>query len=275
MHEHRQQNGGNFGDHGGGSSSDRLHEVGWRRRARSLPEWRAQVSPELRRRCSDNSWSSRSRRGRSPASFEFYRSLGFTSHPGRRSRCRDPYVALFDGDVAIGLHERDAAGPACSRSFGRGCAITCARFGSSASRSNTRTSRDDEFNMSCFTDPDGQAITLLEARTFRARRMGPPQRAGVRRVLRVQPRDAFDRGVARFWQPLGFAPSPTGEAPHAWQRLAGHGLVLGLHRGALSSGPELSLRRSSRRASSTCERRAIASRRRSSASRIAVAKPRC
>ena len=46
------------------------------------------------------------------AAFEFYRSLGFTPIPVG-DQLRDPYVALFDGDVAVGLHDRDQPSAAC------------------------------------------------------------------------------------------------------------------------------------------------------------------
>ena len=43
------------------------------------------------------------------ASFEFYRALGFTSLPVSDS-LPHPYLVLFDGTVAIGLHEREQDG---------------------------------------------------------------------------------------------------------------------------------------------------------------------
>jgi hypothetical protein len=43
-------------------------------------------------------------------SFDFFRSLGFASIPVADT-LPDPYVVLFDGAVAIGLHDREQAGP--------------------------------------------------------------------------------------------------------------------------------------------------------------------
>src|SRR5262245_54607986 len=42
--------------------------------------------------------------------FEFYRALGFQTIPVG-DQLTEPYVALFDGNVAVGLHDREQAGP--------------------------------------------------------------------------------------------------------------------------------------------------------------------
>ena len=60
------------------------------------------------------------------ASFEFYRALGFVDVPVGDT-LPDPYLVMFDGAIAIGLHDRARAGDRGSRSFGPSCATMCAR----------------------------------------------------------------------------------------------------------------------------------------------------
>ena len=103
------QDGGDFGDHGrwSGELASRLASD---RGARSLPDGARksrQTSASMLGQFLEFSVAARPL----AASFEFYRSLGFASIPVGDT-LRDPYLALFDGDVAIGLHDRDAAGPA-------------------------------------------------------------------------------------------------------------------------------------------------------------------
>ena len=85
------------------------------------------------------------------ASFEFYRSLGFASVPVADT-LPDPYVVLFDGAVAVGLHDREDSVPRLTfvrpelRAYVRALArldieLDYERLG------------DGEFNSVGFTDP--------------------------------------------------------------------------------------------------------------------------
>jgi hypothetical protein len=160
-------------------------------------------------------------------SFEFYRSLGFVSIPVSDT-LPDPYVVLFDGAVAVGLHDRDQA--AAQLTFVR-----------PELRAYVRALRrldleldyehlgDAEFNSVGFTDPAGHAIALVEARTFPPPAWDPHNLLACGELFEVTlPAHELGRS-SRFWQALGFAPVAGGDAPHAWQRLAGYGLTIGLH----------------------------------------------
>lgn len=166
--------------------------------------------------------------------FEFYRALGFTSITVG-DQLRDPYVALFDGNVAIGLHERELPGPMLTfvRPRLRDYVRAIRRNGVEIERAHLA---EDEFNHVVFSDPNGQAITLLEARTFTPGEWNTQNVPACGRFLEYSlSTHSIDESRA-FWEPLGFAPLAEGESPHAWLRLAGHGLVLGLHQARFTPG---------------------------------------
>ena len=168
------------------------------------------------------------------AAYEFYRSLGFQPVEVG-DQLRDPYVALSDGGVAIGLHARDQAGPRLTfvRPQLRDYVRALRRFGVEI---ELAALADDEFNHVVFSDPNGQQISLLEARTCAP---GQWNRHNVRacgEFLEYSlPTHSIDRS-REFWEQLGLAPVANGEAPHPWLRLAGRGLVLGLHEAGFKPG---------------------------------------
>jgi len=161
------------------------------------------------------------------ASFDFYRALGFASI-AVGDTLSYPYLVLYDGAVAIGLHDGAEAG----------ARLTFVRPGL---RSYVRPLRrldveidfehlaDNEFNTVGFTDPGGQPVALVEARTF------PPGDWDAHNVTACG--EFFELTLparslevsSRYWQTLGFAEIAAGEAPHRWRRLTGRGLTIGLH----------------------------------------------
>jgi catechol 2,3-dioxygenase-like lactoylglutathione lyase family enzyme len=167
--------------------------------------------------------------------FEFYCSLGFQPVTVG-DQLRDPYVALFDGGIAIGLHSRPQAGPLLTfvRPQLRDYVRALRRAGIALEHAALA---DDEFNHVVLADPSGQGIALLEARTFTP---GEWNRHNVRpcgEFLEYSvPTHSLD-GSRVFWETLGFALVAHGEAPHPWLRLAGRGLVVGLHQAGFRPGP--------------------------------------
>ena len=161
------------------------------------------------------------------ASFEFYRSLGFASVPVADT-LPDPYVVLFDGAVAVGLHDREDSVPRLTfvrpelRAYVRALArldieLDYERLG------------DGEFNSVGFTDPAGQAVALVEARTFPPPAWDPHNVAACGEFLEISLPAHELEPSSRFWRALGFAEIGAGVVPHAWQRLAGFGVTIGLH----------------------------------------------
>jgi catechol 2,3-dioxygenase-like lactoylglutathione lyase family enzyme len=161
------------------------------------------------------------------ASFEFFESLGFASIPVSDT-LPDPYLVCFDGTVAVGLHDRAQSGPRLTfvRPRLRDYVRPLRRLGIEVTDAHLR---DSEFNSIGFTDPGGQETVLIEARTFPPGDRDPHNVAVCGEFFEVTvPASDLDTS-SRFWRALGLAPVASGEAPHRWQRLAGHGLTLGLH----------------------------------------------
>ena len=140
----------------------------------------------------------------------------------------DPYVVLFDGAVAIGLHDREQAGPRLTfvRPGLRDYVRPLRRLGLVVEHEHLR---DNEFNSVAFHDPGGQEIELIEARTFPPGDWDAHNVAACGEFLELS-LPAIELGESsRFWQELGLAVTAQGDAPHRWQRLQGRGLTLGLH----------------------------------------------
>ena len=166
--------------------------------------------------------------------FEFYRALGFQPVTVG-DQLKDPYVALSDGGVAIGLHARPQEGPLLTfvRPQLRDYTRALRRAGVDIEHAALA---DDEFNQVVFSDPSGQRIALLEARTFTP---GEWNRHNVRacgEFLEYSiPTHSLERSRS-FWETFGFAVVANGETPQPWLRLAGRGLVIGLHRAGFRAG---------------------------------------
>jgi catechol 2,3-dioxygenase-like lactoylglutathione lyase family enzyme len=166
--------------------------------------------------------------------FAFYRSLGFTSITVG-DQLPEPYVALFDGDVALGLHERELPGTVLTfvRPQLRDYVRAIRHAGISLEQEHLA---DDEFNHVVLEDPNGQSVALLEARTFAPGEWDSHNVSACGRFLEYSlSTHSVDESRA-FWEPLGFAPVASGDAPHTWLRLAGRGLVLGLHEARFRPG---------------------------------------
>lgn len=161
------------------------------------------------------------------ASFDFYRALGFASI-AVGDTLPYPYVVLYDGAVAIGLHDGAEAG----------ARLTFVRPGL---RAYVRPLRrldieidfervaDDEFNTVGFTDPGGHAVALVEARTFPPGAWDSHKLNACGEFFELTlPAPSLEQS-SRFWRTLGLAEVAAGEEPHRWQRLSGRGLTLGLH----------------------------------------------
>jgi catechol 2,3-dioxygenase-like lactoylglutathione lyase family enzyme len=166
--------------------------------------------------------------------FEFYRALGFRTLPVG-DQLAHPYIALFDRNVAVGLHDREQSGPLLTfvrpqlsyyvRAF--------RRLGIELERQQLA---DDEFNQLAFVDPNGQGVALIEARTFTR---GEWDRRNVSACGEFAEYSVSTDSVEKsraFWESLGLEVAAEGESPHAWLRLEGCGLVLGVHEAVFRPG---------------------------------------
>lgn len=157
----------------------------------------------------------------------YFAALGFRS-AATADTLSHQYAAYFDGSVTFGLHDRDATSPTLTfvrpdlKSYVR--ALRRLRI-----ELDDVQLADDEFNRVTFRDPAGQTVVLLEARTFTPGTWESHDVCVTGTFLEYSV-PAEDLAAARtFWEALGLTPLAEDDAPHPFVRLAGHGLVLGLH----------------------------------------------
>jgi catechol 2,3-dioxygenase-like lactoylglutathione lyase family enzyme len=174
------------------------------------------------------------------ASVEFYERLGFTqAHTG--DIWPHPYGVVTDGRVCLGLHQARLDAPALT--FVRpGIAAHLAALERAGVQLAAVATGSEVFNQACFRDPAGQAVRVLEARTF-----SPPDRSaretshcGEYGWLSVPAAD-FD-AVCRFWEALGLVASEEEAQPFARIPLQGADLALALHQPRFFADPLLVFR---------------------------------
>lgn len=171
------------------------------------------------------------------ASLAFYERLGFTQASVGET-WPHPYAVVTDGRLAIGLHQFEFPSPSLTfvqpDLMRRLDALEAIGIEFAFRKVGT-----DVFNEAGFTDPDGQMIALLEARTF-----SPPQRAG-HDTSRLGWFEEFAIPVrdlaasSAFWDRLGFVAAEEAEAPCPRVGLTSDSLNLGLWRTAQLDGPAL------------------------------------
>lgn len=158
---------------------------------------------------------------------EFFRSLGFQELHAL-DVLAEPYAAVWDGGIAVGLHGAGLEGPTLT--FVRPELESYRRaFRHAGIELEFTQLSADEFHRAGLADPNGQLVVLNEARTY-SRSVWQPEAVPacgelVEYSLATQ---ALDESAA-FWRRLGLAVVAEGAEPHRWCRLAGNGLVLGLH----------------------------------------------
>jgi len=170
-------------------------------------------------------------------SLGFYERLGFTQASVGETWSH-PYGVVTDGRLAIGLHKY--AFPSPSLTFVQpdlmrrldsiealGIDLAFRRVGA------------DVFNEAGFTDPDGQMVAMLEARTF-----SPPQRTpgdtsklGWFEEFALPVRDLATSSA--FWERLGFVAAEQAEDPYPRAGLTSDSLNIGLWRTAHLDRPAL------------------------------------
>lgn len=174
------------------------------------------------------------------ASVEFYERLGFTQAQ-TGDTWPHPYGVLTDGRLYLGLHQTHLDSPTLT--FVRpGIADHLAALERLGIEPATINIGSEVFNEVAFRDPAGQAVRLLEARTYSPsdRSAREPSSCGGFSWLSVPAAD-FD-SVRSFWEALGFA--ATGEEAHPFPHLLlrGEGVDLALHGPRLFADPLLIFR---------------------------------
>jgi catechol 2,3-dioxygenase-like lactoylglutathione lyase family enzyme len=148
-------------------------------------------------------------------SLAFYERLGFTQAQVGDAWTH-PYAVVTDGRLFLGLHRYEFPSP--SLTFVQpDLMANLERLEALGIEMAFRRVGREVFNEAGFTDPNGQMITLLEARTF-----SPPRRQSHQTSLLGWFEEfalpAHDlEGSARWWEQLGFVAAETAEEP--WPRV--------------------------------------------------------
>ena len=170
-------------------------------------------------------------------SVQFYERLGFVQLP-TSDAWPHRYGVLSDGRIHLGLHECAMPSPSVCFVLPE---LAQARARLVAAHIEPELTRlgEDQLHQLRVRDPAGQAITLLEARTYSpaAPPTGGESLCGYFSHLSL-PEPDFKRARA-FWERAGFVALPELEEPYAHLPLTSDRLNLGFHRRRTFDGPLL------------------------------------
>lgn len=173
-------------------------------------------------------------------SVEFYEGLGF-SHAMTNDTWPHPYGVLTDGRLFIGLHQRRGPSP-CLTFVLPDLANHVASLEASGIELSTRKTGEEVFNEIAFLDPFGQAVRVLEARTYSpvARSAEEVSLCGYFEGISMPARN-FD--TARdFWERLGFVATDEADHPYVHLPLTSDHLDISFHRPRTLDAPLLVFR---------------------------------
>lgn len=162
------------------------------------------------------------------ASVEFYERLGF-SQATTTDTWSHAYGVLTDGRLFLGLHQRRLPSPTLTfvhpgvtdlvpKLEARDITLTVCHTGA------------ESFNQIGFRDPFGQAVSILEARTFSpvTRRASKTSLCGYFEGLSM-PVSNLEAAKA-FWEPLGFVATDESDVPYLHLPLTSDHLNIAFHR---------------------------------------------
>ena len=173
-------------------------------------------------------------------SVEFYERLGFTQ-ASTNDTWTHPYGVLTDGRIFIGLHQQRFVAPALTFVH-EGVATFAADIEARGIQLETRHTSEDTFNEIGFRDPDGQAVRVLEARTYSpvTRRAEETSLCGY--FIEYSMPVADFEAAREDWEPLGFVATEEPDAPYAHMPLTSDHLDLAFHRPRTLDRPMLVFR---------------------------------
>jgi hypothetical protein len=150
------------------------------------------------------------------------------------------YAVVSDGDICIGLHDREMDGPALT--FVHQEIAKQARSMADSGFEFSRLQLDEDvFNELAFACSDGHLVSMIEARTF-----SPPREdiddslCGGLFEVTLPVKDALRAG--RFWAPLAPQLLRMREEPTTHMRFNAAGMSLGLSESIALTGPSLCFR---------------------------------
>lgn len=162
------------------------------------------------------------------ASVEFYERLGF-SQAATADTYTHPYGVLTDGRLYLGLHHRHAPSPTLT--FVRAGLARCLdEFAARAIELTLCRVGEDEFNEIGFEGPSGEAVRVIEARTYSPTERSPAETSLCGDFAEVSfPATDFAAAQA-FFEPLGFVATEEVESPYVHLPLTSDHLDLAFHR---------------------------------------------
>lgn len=172
-------------------------------------------------------------------SMHFYKSLGFVELE-IGDMWSHKYAVVSDGELNIGLHDRDFDGPALTFVL-QDLAKHAPSMTDHGFDFSYMQLGEESFNELRFTDRDNHTIMMLEARTFHASE--EPDRdslLGAWLELTLPVREAVS--AAQFWAPIAPALLEMREEPTVHMRFDADGAPLGLSESIALQGPSLSFK---------------------------------
>ena len=170
-------------------------------------------------------------------SLEFYQRLGFAqAEAGDVWSHR--YTVITDGRLILGLHEYEFASPSLTYVRPELAAHLDALRVHDVKFEFEKTG-DDQFNEAGFLDPDGQMVTLLEARTFSPL---SPNAEGESQCGHFSEYTIPSRNVEAaiaFWEPLGFVTTHREDKPFPTATLTSEPINLGFSQAREFKAPAL------------------------------------
>lgn len=160
-------------------------------------------------------------------SLEFYTALGF-EQASVGETWPYPYAVVTDGRLFLGLHGAVVRSPALTFVLPR-LTAGIEQLEAQGIAFDQRRLGNEVFNQATFTAPEGQAVNLLEARTF-----SPPLQpqiatsCGYFTEYAIPVRDAATSRA--FWEPLGFVAMDEEPLPFPRSSLTSDLINLGLYR---------------------------------------------
>jgi len=163
------------------------------------------------------------------ASVEFYEQLGFCQAT-TTDTWTHPYGVLTDGRLFIGLHQKRFASPVVTFVH-PGVASLVPEFATRDIPLTACRVEPEVFNEIGFRDPFGQAISVLEARTYSPVALNPLSKMSLCGYFDELSMPVTDFEAAKgFWEPLGFVATDEADDPYVRLPLTRDYLNIAFHR---------------------------------------------
>lgn len=162
------------------------------------------------------------------ASVDFYERLGF-SQAVTTDTYSHQYGVLTDGRLFLGLHQWGAATPTLTFVH-PGVADCIPQFEALGVDLTLRRTGEEVFNEVGFEDPFGQAVRVIEARTYSPVERAPGEVSLCGDFAELSMPGADFAAAQAFWEPLGFVATAETDDPYVHLPLTSDLLDIAFHR---------------------------------------------